>query len=161
MKRKKQEIRTLPEIVAVLERCPTLRLGLMNHDFPYVVPVSFGLEVAGDKVVIYFHTSPTGLKADCLARNDHVCIEADIFYRVEPTKIGITARYESVIGVGRARRLEGEEKLRGLRRLVEHYGYADYPLDRCKGVENAVVYKIELAELTGKQNLPAVEESSP
>ncbi|MDE5879470.1 MAG: pyridoxamine 5'-phosphate oxidase family protein [Desulfovibrio sp.] len=154
MKRKEREIRDFSAIVDVLRRCGTIRLGLRNGDFPYVVPVSFGLEVVDGKAVVYFHSTPAGLKAACLEKDAHVCVEADIFYKVEPTKIGITARYESVIGFGVAAPVEGEEKLHGLRTLVEHYGYDDYPLDRCRGLKNTVVYKVVLTELTGKRNLP-------
>ncbi|MDE7371617.1 MAG: pyridoxamine 5'-phosphate oxidase family protein [Desulfovibrio sp.] len=154
MKRKEREIKDFSAIVDVLQRCDTIRLGLRNGDYPYVVPVSFGLEVVDGTIVVYFHSAPVGLKAACLERDGHVCVEADIFSRVEPTKIGITARYESVIGFGMARRLEGEEKLHGLRTLVEHYGYDTYPLDRCRGLNNTVVYKVVLSELTGKRNLP-------
>lgn len=154
MKRKEREIGNLPAIVDVLQRCDTIRLGLKNREYPYVVPVSFGLDIVDGKVVIYFHGTPAGLKAECLQRDKHVCVEADIFYKVEPTKIGITARYESVIGFGLASRVEGEEKLHGLRKLVEHYGYDAYPLDRCRGLANTAVYKVVLSELAGKRNLP-------
>ena len=154
MKRREREIKDFSAIVDVLRRCGVIRLGLRHGDSPYVVPVSFGLEVVDGKAVVYFHSTPAGLKAACLERDRHVCVEADIFSRVEPTKIGITARYESVIGFGVARRLEGDEKLHGLRMLVEHYGYATYPLDRCRGLANTVVYKVVLEELTGKRNLP-------
>lgn len=154
MKRKEREIKDFAAIVDVLRRCGAIRLGLRNGERPYVVPVSFGLEVEDGKAVVYFHGTPAGLKAACLEKDAHVCVEADIFYKVEPTKIGITARYESVIGFGRATRVEGEEKLHGLRTLLGHYGYDTYPLDRCRGLKNTVVYKVVVEELTGKHNLP-------
>lgn len=154
MNRKEREIKSISAIIDVLQKCDTIRLGLMNQGYPYVVPVSFGLDIVENKVVIYFHGASKGLKVDCVEKDDHVCVEADIFYKVEPTKIGITARYESVIGVGVISKVDGEEKMHGLRKLVEHYGYGDYPLDRCRGLSHTAVYKIVLSELTGKQNLP-------
>ena len=69
--------------------------------------------------------------------------------------MGITARYESVIGFGIATRVEGEEKLHGLCLLVARYGYADYPVDTCHGLSHTAVYKVELISLTGKRNLPS------
>ena len=154
MNRKEREIKDFAEIYDVLKRCKTIRLGLINGDKPYVVPVSFGLDIADGKAVVYFHGAVEGLKAECIAENGSVCIEADIFYKVDPTKIGITARYESVIGCGVVSRVEGEEKLHGLHRLVEHYGFDDYPIERCRGLEHTAVYKIVITELTGKRNLP-------
>ncbi len=154
MNRKEREVKDFNEIVDILKRCNTIRLGLTNGDGAYVVPVSFGLDIVNEKVVIYFHGAVAGLKTECIASNNHVCIEADIFYKVDPTKTGITTRYESVIGTGIISKVDGEEKLHGLRKLVERYGFDDYPIDRCRGLENTAVYKIVLSELTGKRNLP-------
>ena len=154
MNRKEREVTDFTEITDILERCNTIRLGLVNQGNSYVVPVSFGLDIVENKVVIYFHGAGAGLKAECISQNNQVCIEADIFYKVEPTKTGITARYESVIGTGIINKVDGEEKIYGLRKLVEHYGFDDYPIERCKGLNNTDVYKIVLTELTGKRNLP-------
>ena len=153
MNRKEREVKDTFDIIDILKRCNTIRLGLINEGKPYVVPVSFGLDIVDKKAVVYFHGAATGLKTECIAQNNHVCIEADIFYKVGTTKIGITARYESVIGTGIVSKVEGDEKIHGLRKLVEHYGYYDYPIDRCKGLDYTAVYKIVLSELTGKRNL--------
>lgn len=154
MNRIEREIKNAAEILDVLERCKTIRLGLLNQGRPYVVPVSFGLDIVENKPVLYFHGAGAGLKSDCMEQSSQVCIEADIFYKIEPTKIGITTRYESLIGFGTVNKTEGKEKIHGLRKIVEHYGYDNYPIDRCKGLDLATVYKIELSELTGKRNLP-------
>ena len=52
------------------------------------------------KAVIYFHCAQQGLKVELLKANPRVCVEGDIFIRVEKTTHGITVRYESVIGFG-------------------------------------------------------------
>ena len=155
MNRKDREVSDVSDVISILKRCNTIRLGLINHGKPYVVPVSFGLDIVDDKVVVYFHGAITGLKVDCIAQNEHICIEADIFYKVETTETGITARYESVIGTGIVSKVDGEEKLYGLKKLLEHYGYHDYPIDHCKGLGHTAVYKIVLSKLTGKRNLPS------
>ena len=155
MNRKDREVKDITDVIDILKRCHTIRLGLINKDNAYVVPVSFGLDVVDGQVVIYFHGAAAGLKVDCLTQNNRICIEADIFYKVESTNAGITARYESVIGVGIVNKVEGKEKLYGLRKLVEHYGYNDYPIERCKGLDNTAVYKIAISEISGKRNLPS------
>lgn len=154
MNRKEREVKDFTEIIDILKRCNTIRLGLINQGVPYVVPVSFGLDIVDEEVVLYFHGAISGLKADCIAQNNHICIETDIFYKAETTQTGITARYESVIGNGVVSKVDGEEKLHGLRKLVEHYGYNEYPIERCRGLDNTTVYKIVLSELMGKRNLP-------
>lgn len=93
------------------------------------------------------------MKIDLLRQRPKVCIEGDIFIRVEPTEHGITTRYESVIGFGVCRFVtEPQEILHGLRLLCQHYGYDDYPLDRCKGLPHLLVGKITLSSLAGKRN---------
>lgn len=154
MNRKDREVKDVADVIDILKRCNTIRLGLINQGKPYVVPVSFGLDIVDNKAIIYFHGAVAGLKADCIAQNNHVCIEADTLYKVEATKKGVTARYESVIGIGVASKVDGEEKIHGLRKLVEHYGYDDYPLDRCGELSHTAVYKIAIYEITGKRNLP-------
>ncbi|MCM1320549.1 MAG: pyridoxamine 5'-phosphate oxidase family protein [Bacteroides sp.] len=154
MNRKDREITDPAEIIDLLNRCDTLRLGLINGDFPYIVPVSFGLDVQNEKIAVYFHCAKKGLKVDCINKNQNVCIEGDIFYKVEHVKMGITARYESVVGFGTVCESSDEEKMYGLTKILEHYNQLDYPLDNCKGLPFAAVYKIELHSLTGKRNLP-------
>ena len=93
------------------------------------------------------------MKLDLLRANPNVCVEADIFIRVEPTDHGITTRYESVIGFGVCEIVtDPDEIVHGLRLLTEHYGYKDYSLKRCRGLEMLHVGKITLNEITGKRN---------
>lgn len=80
---------------------------------------------------------------------------SEIFLQVEKTAHGITARYESVIGFGKCTCVsDGEEIIHGLKLLTEHYGYNEYPLDRCAGLDHLLVGKIVLDEISGKKNLP-------
>ena len=155
MRRKDRELTEPTEVLGVLQRCETLRVGMLSEGWPYVVPVSFAAAEEQGSVVVYFHSAAAGRKVEALAQNARVCIEGDIFYKNEQVPMGITARYESVIGFGTAARVEGAEKLHGLRLLVARYGYADYPVDACHALSHTIVYKITLTTLTGKQNLPS------
>ncbi len=155
MRRKDREITNKNEIINLLNRCNTIRLGLFNGEHPYIVPLSFGTDLRNDEIIVYFHSAKVGVKVDCINHNQNVCIEADIFYKVEPWEQGITTRYESVIGIGRVYEVDEKEKLYGLTKILEHYNHLDYPVDKCKGLSNAKVYKIILHHLTGKRNLPS------
>ncbi len=155
MNRRDREVTNREEILDILSRCSTIRLGIQGDPYPYVVPVSFGMEVVGDLPVLYFHCAQQGLKLDLLRVNPHVCIEGDIFIKTESITHGITTRYESVIGFGRCEILEKpEEIMRGLHLLTQQYGYNDYPLDRCRGLDAVRVGKITVETITGKRNLP-------
>ena len=157
MRRKDREIQDYNEILDILIRCDTIRIGLRGEKYPYVVPVSFGAEMDDGKPVVYFHCARQGLKLDLLADDPRVCIEGDIFIKTETTAHGITTRYESVIGFGECRLVVDENEIvHGLKLLTNHYGYHDYPVERCSGVEHLFVGKIILDEITGKQNLPGM-----
>ena len=155
MRRKDRETQSVDESFDILNRCDTVRIGIHGEKHPYVVPVSFGAEMADGKPVVYFHCAKQGMKLDLLEEDARVCVEGDIFIKVETTERGITTRYESVIGFGECRFVEDEDEMaHGLRLLTEHYGYGDYPVERCAGFGNLLVGKIVLDEITGKRNLP-------
>lgn len=156
MRRKDRELTEQAEILRLLARCDTVRLGLWDGTRPYVVPVSFGLAPDALQPLLYFHCAKQGYKLDCLLQSRTVCIEADI-NKVEPWRMGITARYESVVGFGTVVETSGKEKEFGLRTILAHYGFASHPLTQCRGLSHANVYKVILHQLTGKRNLP--EES--
>ena len=166
MRRKDREIVNTEEVFDILKRCETIRIGFNGEKYPYIVPVSFGVEMVSGTPVIYFHCARQGMKLDLLKANTHVCVEGDRFLKTETTDHGITTRYESVIGFGDCMIVaDHDEIFHGLRLLTEHYGYSDYPLERCRGLEHLFVGKITINEITGKRNLPgqtvaAVQENT-
>jgi uncharacterized protein len=155
MRRSEREITDKQEIFDVLRRCDTLRIAVQDSDAPYIVPVSFGMEVIDDQAVVYFHCAQAGRKLDLMRAHPRVCVEGDIYLGVEKTAHGITTRYESIIATGECHFLsESEDILHGLKLLTEHYGYSGYPLERCAGLAHLLVGRIILEEISGKRNLP-------
>ena len=154
MRRKDREVTEKSEIIDILRRCNTIRIGIQGEQYPYVVPVSFGLEVIDENPVVYFHGAREGMKVDLLRKNPFVCVEGDIFIKVEKTEHGITTRYESFIGFGKCEFLvNNDEILHGLKTLIDHYGYYDYPLDRCMGLQFLLMGRIKFETITGKRNM--------
>lgn len=45
MRRKDREVVNMDEIIGIISRCNTIRIGINNVKQPYVVPLSFGLIV--------------------------------------------------------------------------------------------------------------------
>lgn len=155
MRRKDREVTDQKEIVSMLERCNTIRIGISDGEYPYVVPVSFGIDASGDKPILYFHCAKQGHKNELLGEKKPVFVEADTFIKVQRTATGITARYESVMAKGVCTRVsDQDEVIKGLEVLLKHYDETDFPLDRCRSIKNLYVYKIDLNEITGKHNLP-------
>lgn len=109
MRRKNREVTEKDDIFDILWRCDTVRIGMIGPDGPYVVPVSFGLDLSGSAPTLYFHCAREGLKVDMLAADGRVCVEGDIFLGYEVERHGITTRYESAIGFGKCEVVEDDE----------------------------------------------------
>ncbi len=124
MRRKDREITETDEILKIVEQAKILHLGLFDDPYPYVVPLHYGYEFDGGALVFYLHSAKDGHKLELIRKNPHVCVELEtdpelISGGEIPCKYG--AVFSSVIGRGRAELLEDEaEKLRGLKRLMEH-----------------------------------------
>src|SRR4030042_1937700 len=121
MRKEDREIRDKAAIRAVMEEALVCRVGLSDDGMPYVVPMNFGL---GENC-LYLHSAAEGRKLDILRKNDKVCFEMDLLREIRqgPTACGWGARYESVIGFGRAVLVENPyEKRTALARIMEHYG---------------------------------------
>ncbi len=153
MMRKEREIQDREGIIDVLKKCDTLSIGFQGEQYPYVVPVSFGVVQKEDALFVYFHGAKQGHKVEQIEKNPKVCLEGHVFHEVQPTEYGITTRYESVIGFGTVEKVEGKEVVEGLKSITAHYGYPEYPIGRCRGLPATAVYKIRLERITGKRNV--------
>lgn len=154
MRLRKREVTESEEVFGILARCTTARIGITGDRYPYIVPVSFGMEVVDGKANIYFHCGRKGMKVEMIKANPNVCVEADIYYSYELLQRGIDTRYESIIGYGKCEEVFDDEKLHGLELLCEHCGYAGHPVDVCLGLPITSVYRVTLDEITGKRTLP-------
>ena len=155
MRRSEREITDKNEIFEILSGCQVIRLALFDKEYPYIVPLSFGLERKGEEITVFFHCANEGKKADLLKENDSVGIEADCFGGYFGEGMNLTTAYKSVIGFGNCKKCEGEEKLRGLELLLSHCGREPdkATLSKCAALDVTAVYKIKLDELTGKKNI--------
>jgi nitroimidazol reductase NimA-like FMN-containing flavoprotein (pyridoxamine 5'-phosphate oxidase superfamily) len=206
MRRTDREVLEFADIVDILRRSDTIRLGLNGDPYPYVVPLTFGFEViggsvigdsdasgrgvggvggdgaegesdvsggvagdssvsvgvAGDSVdgavVVYAHCATEGLKLDLIGRDNHVCVETDIFHqyhdRIKNGVGTITTLYESFIGFGTAEIVSGGEAVHGIRLILEHCGYPDFDYEESE-LSRIKMLRITLPAkaVTGQRNL--------
>lgn len=151
----KKEIREQAALAGLLASAPVGRLGTAGRDgYPMIKPVNF----VHYRERIYFHSAPEGEKIEQILRDGRVCFEVEqpIGY---VKSLGIPCQadylYRSVIIRGRAHLVsEREEKVAALKALMEKYqpegGYGTFPEERVAGT---AVVRIDIAELTGKQDL--------
>ena len=151
MRKAGREITNFDEIVDVISRCDTIRLGISDVEAPYIVPLSFGYEVISGKLAVYFHGAKAGRKAELVQSLPRVCVEADLCHGFPANgRGGYTCDYESVIGYGFVELLEGEEALKGVRLLNAHCGIQ---AEACPPEAMAItaVYRVVLDEISGKR----------
>jgi len=151
MRRANREISDQSAIRALMEEALVCRIGLCDDGTPYVVPMNFGL---GENC-LFLHCATEGRKLDILRRNDRVCFEMDFLREIKqgPESCGWGARYESVIGFGRAILVEdAAEKRFALDRIMDHYRAQEpyaYPDDI---LAKTTIIRIEIESLRGKRH---------
>ena len=150
MRRKEKEIVGRTEMEAVINEARVCRMGMCDGRLPYIVPLCFGY--AHD--TFYFHCAAEGRKLEVLEKNPEVCLELEAGVALRPgTKAcdwGMT--YRSVIGRGRAERVEAPEaKRRALDLIMARYasGSFDYPE---AALGKTVILQVRVQSMTGKRS---------
>ena len=153
MRRKDREVAGLENILAILDSCEMLRLGLCFEDKPYVVPMNFAFEVVNENVYIYLHCASEGKKLDIISKNNNVCFEADCSYKTLKSEIAChwSAEYASVIGEGNIAVLTDEaQKIKALNVFMKRYGYEGTPDYSSQALSGVTVMQISVFSITGK-----------
>ena len=104
MRRTQNEMKSIEEICAVLDKCKVCRLA-MNHDgYPYLVPMNFGYEREGNKIYLYFHGANAGTKKELIEKDGRVAFEMDVHEEARISSVACNSYmdYESVCGTGNA-----------------------------------------------------------
>ncbi len=112
-----------PEVIAdILNRAEVLWLALTDDQGPYCVPVNFA---AGDNV-LYIHSGLKGRKAACLNSGAPVAFSTAVDVHMRDGGDDACDQgyhFRSVMGSGRPRLLDGEEKTNGLDAITrKHLG---------------------------------------
>ena len=154
MRRTDREITDLQDILAILGKCDTVRLGLCTSDYPYVVPLSFGYESDGSVVTLWFHCAHEGAKLDYIKQDHHAGFEADCSHRLVPADkaCGFSMEFESVMGYGDISVCDDTtSKLRGLRAVMGHYAPdKDFDFSDAE-LASVTVLRLDVAHISGKR----------
>lgn len=151
MRRKDKEVLDQEILHQVINHSMVCRIGLVNDDRPYVIPISFGF----DGKNIYFHSALQGEKVEILKKNKNVCIEfeQDISIIKNEKPCNWSARYLTVIVHGTADLVADPVKKRyGLSKILAHYGAGENHIFTDKELQSVLVYQITVKEITGKMS---------
>lgn len=124
MRRQDRRITDPAMICAVLDKCRTLHLGLVEDGRAYIVPLNYGWTEENGRYTLYAHSAAEGRKVELIAEGADVGFEMEtgVEYFDADTACGWGNRYESIIGEGRATLLEmPEEKRQALAAIMAHY----------------------------------------
>ncbi len=151
MRKINRAITDFDEIKALIEKCDTVRLGFVDGNEAYIVPLSFGYEAENGVFTFYVHGAKLGRRHELAAKNSRVCVEADLCIGFIELEGGAqTADYKSFIGCGEISEVSGEEAVKGLGLLCAHCGFGK--LGCTEAVINATcVEKIVVREFSAKQ----------
>ena len=153
MRRQKREVTSPEELRRILEKCQILRIGAMDEEGMFIVPVNYGFEWE-DELLIYFHSAKEGRKADAFRKNPQVAFELDCGYEVitGDYACNYSAAYESIMGNGTVTFLETpEEKKQALTLLMNHAAPGAKLVFRPEMLEAAAVYCLRVSSFTGKR----------
>lgn len=153
MRRKKQLLPS-QDTAEVMARCTNGILACLgDEDYPYAVPLSF-VYFNGK---IYFHSAKEGHKIDAIAKYNKVSfavVDEDTIVAEE-----YTSYFRSVVAFGKARIVEGDERLAAFKALAEKYS-GDLPIEavhkKVEGCSRAAIIAIDVEQITGKEAIEHV-----
>lgn len=144
-----------PQVLEVLKDASYGALAFLDHGRPAVVPLSFGFQQEGERLIFFFHCAPEGRKLEALRANPaasfSVVSRAEVVL-AEPV-CRSTMHYASVIADGEVSEvIDPAEKSAALDRIMNHCGAAghfDYPAPM---LERTATLKLTADSVTGKSN---------
>lgn len=153
MRRSDREVVGLANVLAILDQCEVLRIGLCVDDKPYIVPMNFAYVKSGEDISVYLHCAPKGRKLDIIARNSNVCFEADCSYKTLEAEAacGWSAEFQSVLGEGTIAVVSDEaQKIAALDVLMKRYGFIGKPEYQAQSLATVTILRISVTSMTGK-----------
>ena len=151
MRRKDKEIKDSEIIEQLLSGSDICRIAMIDRNKPYMVPLNYGY--AGN--ALYFHSASSGKKIDILRRDNRVCFEIEYYNEIIRDDIPCewTAKYRSLIGYGTIEFItDHEEKKKGLDVIMAHYGKTGENTYKDNNIENIIILKLNIEEISGKQS---------
>lgn len=123
MRRKDREIKNPEEILAIMKQCDVCNIAFFDEEFPYVIPLNFGVEYDNGVFTMYFHSSIAGKKIDILQKNSNVAFSMSCSHKLITGELACdcTMEFESVCGNGTMEILSEDEKMAALTSVMNHY----------------------------------------
>ena len=133
----------------VMDRAQLCRIGLVDKDGPYVVPVCFGFQGRS----LFFHGASEGRKIDAIRLDPRVCFEATVDQElvVAENACGFTMRFCCVMGSGIAVMLADHgERRAGFDCIMRKYSKGSSFAYDAAILARTTVVRVDIKELSMK-----------
>lgn len=155
MRRQDREVTDPQRIREIIDACAVCRLGLYDGEEVYIVPLNFGYAQQGGRWTLYFHGAHEGRKMELLRRKPTVSFEMDAHFALlpGPNACQYSARYQCVMGTGRASVVEDlEQKRVALRAIMAHLaGEGPWALADAQ-LQAVCVFQVDVLTLSCKEH---------
>lgn len=155
MRRADREVTDLEGKREILNACQVVHLSAQDSQGPFVFPVNFGYELEGEKLTLFFHSTPDGRKAAAFAQPCPAAFAMDCDHRPKLSDTACMHSYffRSIMGTGTVRTLtDPAEKIRGLNAIMRQLTGKEweFPEDR---VNATAVFALTVDEWSAKSKL--------
>jgi nitroimidazol reductase NimA-like FMN-containing flavoprotein (pyridoxamine 5'-phosphate oxidase superfamily) len=155
MRRKDREITDYNQMIEIVKGCDCCRIGLLDSDWAYIVPLNFGFESNEGKLTLFFHGAAEGKKIDLIREHRTASFEMDRKHKLVAGEnaCAFSFLYQSVIGKGAIQLIKKyEDKVYGLQKIMSHYTANQlWDFDR-EHVNRVSVIKLEVMEWSCKEH---------
>ncbi len=152
MRRTDREIKGFEQIIEIIDKCDVCRLALNDTNYPYILPLNFGMRIENQKIVLYFHGALEGKKYELMEQNKKASFEMDCSHRLVTQDGNCTMEYESVIGHGHLEFVSEDKKYDALCVLMKHYHKEDFPFNK-DIMKKTMVFRLIVDFYTGKKRI--------
>lgn len=124
MRRKDREVTDFSKMIEIMKSCDCCRLGLVDGNEAYIVPMNFGYDIMNEQIILYFHCASEGRKMDLLPRQSVISFEMDTKHKLAEGNLGceFSYLYQCIMGTGTLEIVSNmKEKIDGLRKIMDHY----------------------------------------
>ena len=155
MRRKEREVTDAAKINEIIGRCDCCRLGFVDGDEAYIVPLNFVMAEEDGRRVLYMHGAKEGRKANLIREKGRCSFEMDTTHQVlsADAACDFSYLYQSVMGKGSIAFVEDlEQKAAALNLIMGQYsGKSDWEFP-AEMLKRTGLMRLEVEALSCKEN---------
>lgn len=146
-------------VLEIIDACQVLRIGAVDDEGMFIVPVNFGYVWDEDASLphFYVHSAREGRKADAFRPGAPVAVELDWDRgNIEGDySCAYSRSYASIMGSGYVCEVTDEkERLRALELIMAHAAPGASTAFTAEGIGRVAIFRIDVTQLTAKERLP-------